>query len=91
MVKPPIGKEVALTATGTLVPAATPGKVDFKVKQVNVPVIGKQVATALEKLNPVVDLTEWPVVCTVNTITSGKGTATFAGTITSIRVKSLIP
>ncbi|HOS42560.1 MAG TPA: hypothetical protein PK794_02625, partial [Armatimonadota bacterium] len=91
VVRLPIGKEVALTATGALVPAATPGKVDFMVKQVNVPLVGKQVAAALEKLNPIVDLTEWPVVCTVRTITSGKGTVTFTGAITGIRTRSLIP
>jgi hypothetical protein len=90
-VKLPLGKQVALTATGKLVTAATPGKIDFKVKQVNVPIGGDQVAAALEKLNPVVDLTEWPVVCTVTKISSGKGAATISGTITGIRTKSLIP
>lgn len=89
VVKLPFGKEAALIATGTLQPAATPGQVDFKVSQVNVPIFG--IGQVLEKLNPVVNLTEWPVVCTVTKISTGKGYATLSGTIQGIRAKSLLP
>lgn len=95
--KLPFNQKAMLTATGALQPAATPGKVDFHVTKIEIPFIEKipgaeqGIANALEKLNPVVDLTEWPVVCTVTKITSGKGSATLSGTIQGIRAKSLLP
>ena len=82
---PLIDKRVPVIADGTLVPAADAGRVDFNVSRVNVTGLSFP-ASALKKsfgiVNPLVDLSGWPVAVKVGSINTVTGMATVKGHIT---------
>lgn len=91
----PFGKPLPVTATGKLVASSKAGQVDFRVnpngvKIASAPIPLTQIADALEKINPVVDVSKWPIVSEVTPVT-GDGIVTLRGKVTGAAGRSLLP
>lgn len=83
---------VPVTASGRLVPSSDLGKVDLRIMNVKIERLSigvKEVRDALGVINPVIDLSKWPVTTEVKSIQTTKGSATLRGTVTGMS-KSLI-
>jgi hypothetical protein len=90
---PLIRKQVPIIATGQLLPSSASGQVDFRVRNLQITKYSlnvKQLTEAIEHLNPVIDLSEWPVQTTVTKVQTGNGTVTITGRVHGIQ-RSLFP
>ncbi|HEY3379619.1 MAG TPA: hypothetical protein VGL77_19255 [Armatimonadota bacterium] len=92
-VVPVINQRLPMKATGMLTPSSAVGKVDFQVKKVSIKNFSfdlKEVQNALTMINPVVDLSAWPIQCDVRSIHTQPGSATLQGHIIGVS-RSLLP
>jgi len=95
VVKLPFVKEqhFPITATGNLVPSSKVGQVDFRVHDVKVDKLSigvKQVTDAIGIVNPVIDISDWPLITDIKQVNTGNGTIQFKAQITGVR-PSLLP
>lgn len=84
---PLINQSVPITAMGKLVPASSQGKVDMRISTVKVTSIGikaKSIENALTVVNPIVDISNWPVICEVTSIRAEQGYVVVQGKIIGI-------
>ena len=94
VVDPLFKKQIPLTATGALVPSSSAlSQVDFRVHALHFEgfsIGAGSMRKALAVINPVIDLSHWPVECDVNSIKTGKDSAVVQGKITGVS-SSLLP
>ncbi len=90
---PLLGKRDVI-ANGYPVPAGQIGKIDFRVTDVSVAGLkmdAKPVVDALNLLNPVVDVSEWPLDSDFKSVTTHPGTVTVKAEISHWRGGGLLP
>ena len=90
---PFIHQKIPMVASGELLPSSKVGQVDFRVKTVKLVGISlgvKQVTDALGVINPVVDVSEWPLESEIKSVKTGDGTVTLRAQITGVQ-PSLLP
>jgi len=91
---PLFGKPLSVTASGKLVPSSKIGQIDYQVRNVAVSGVNlaiKPVIDALGVLNPVVNVSEWPIMCEFTHIATGDGIVTLTAQISGLRQRSLLP
>ncbi|MHB9026547.1 MAG: LmeA family phospholipid-binding protein [Armatimonadota bacterium] len=86
---PIINKAVQIKAVGSLVPSSKLGQVDLRVRQVG-GVAAKQFTDAVTVLNPLIDVSSWPIEADIKSVTTTNGKVAITGRITGIR-PSLLP
>ena len=79
MVLPVLNTHIPLSASGKLVASSRNGQVDFRVEQMS-----KPLADLLATLNPVIDVSEWPLNADIIP-EIGNGSVTLHGKITSVQ------
>lgn len=84
-----LGRAVPLSARGPLVESSKGNQIDLRIEKVTA---GKRfslgiqpIMDALDVLNPVVDLSEWPLQSDITTIKTDNGKVTVSGKITGVR------
>ncbi len=80
--------KVPLLADGDLVPSSKNGQLDFRVKHVKLEGLSigiKQVTDALAVVNPIVDVSDWPLSSDIKSVKTGDGIIVLHGQVTGIR------
>lgn len=83
-----VKKHVPLVVQGKLVPSSKVGQVDFQVRSVQLlgwSVGEKHVTDSLGALNPVIDMSDWPLMSDIKLVSTGNGTVKFNGKVTGVR------
>lgn len=84
---PIIQKQVPFSVSGNLVTTSSdPGQIDFRPQGVSI----KKIRDSLRIVNPMVDLSGWPVNIRVESIKTAAGIATIRGVVTGAN-DSLLP
>ncbi len=89
----PLLGEVPVSATGTLMPSRVDGSVDFRILTValgKASIGHKLVRDTLGRLNPIITVSDWPLISQISRITTGDGTVAIQATVTGIN-PSLLP
>ena len=79
---PFLHKKISMAANGDLVPASKNDQLDFRVKSVKLAdwqVGEKHISDSLGALNPVLDLSDWPLVSEIKSVKTGDGIVVFRG------------